>query len=269
MEKIASDHRADISISVVSHGQINMIANLLHDIETTCQILSMELILTLNIDETLPFAINSFSFPVKVIYNAKPLGFAANHNQAFGYAQGRYFCVINPDIRFNSNPLLPLMDCLKNTAVGVAAPAVLNELGAMEDSARHLPTPLKILCKAFGRCKGSDYLVRDVLIAPDWVGGMFMLFRSEVFNKLAGFNERYFLYYEDVDLCARLRLLGYEVILCPQAKVVHHAQRSSHRNFRYLKWHLASMMRFFCSMIFLRVCWQKLTSRCDFLSKDK
>jgi N-acetylglucosaminyl-diphospho-decaprenol L-rhamnosyltransferase len=56
-----------------------------------------------------------------------------------------------------------------------------------------------------------------------------------------------------VDICARLRLLGYEVVVCPQSRVAHHAQRSSHRSFKYLRWHLKSMTRFFLSPVYWRV----------------
>lgn len=256
MEKIVSSVK--IAISVVSHGQIHLIADLLHDIETHCSALTIEVILTLNLPEELPFALSEFSFPIQVIRNPRPLGFAANHNQAFTCAHGELFCVINPDIRFEVNPFLPLMKHLNDRHIGVVAPVILNEQGAMEDSARHFPTPFKILCKAFGKCRGSDYVVHDVPIAPDWIGGMFMLFRRAVFEQLRGFNERYFLYYEDVDLCARLRLLGYEVMMTPEAQVVHHAQRSSHRNLKYLRWHLQSMTRFFLSSACWRLQYQKL-----------
>ena len=122
---------------------------------------------------------------------------------------------------------------------------ILSTSGEIEDSARHFPTHLKIFCKAFGRCKGSDYLVRDNPIFPDWVGGMFILFPRDVFKKLGGFDQRYFLYYEDVDICVRLRLKGCEVAICSDAKVIHLARRSSHHSFKYLKWHIMSMMRFF------------------------
>jgi N-acetylglucosaminyl-diphospho-decaprenol L-rhamnosyltransferase len=57
-----------------------------------------------------------------------------------------------------------------------------------------------------------------------------------------------------------LRLKGYEVVLCPATSVTHDAQRSSHRNLRYLKWHFTSMLRFFLSVVFLQVFWQKFTS---------
>lgn len=250
--------QAEISISVVSHGQINLINNLLADLNECCQSSSIELILTLNLKEELPFVLDDFSFPIKVIENQTPLGFAANHNQAFKLATGNFFCVINPDIRLIGEPFAALLECLNYTNSGMVAPLVVGVDGEVEDSARFFPTPFKILCKALGRCKGSDYMINNEPIFPDWVGGMFMLFPSEIFKKLNGFDERFFLYYEDVDLCARLNLLGYKVVLCPTVAVVHNARRSSHGSLKYLKWHIASMLRFFCSTIFLKVLWQKL-----------
>lgn len=256
MEKIAC--APEVSISVVSHGQISLIANLLKDIQSNCATTSLELILTLNLDEILPFSVDEFSFSIKVILNASPMGFSANHNHAFTHAIGQYFCVMNPDIGFSRDPFPALFECFKDASVGVVAPIVLGESGETEDSARHFPTPFKIVCKAFGKCKGSDYVIGSETIYPDWAGGMFLLFHRMVFEELTGFDQRYFLYYEDVDICARLRLLGYEVALCPQSSVVHHAQRSSHRSFRYLRWHLTSMMRFFFSPVFWRVQFKKM-----------
>ena len=258
MEKIDSDGSTDISISVVSHAQMDLVAQLLADLEAHCKDSLFELILTLNLDEPLPFGVDSFSFPIKVVRNATPMGFAANHNQAFTYATGRYFCVLNPDIRLDQNPFHALLACLGDPSVGVAAPLVLGTDGGIEDSARRFPGPLKILCKAFGRCKGRDYVIEGAPIRPDWVGGMFLLFPRHIFEKLDGFDQRYFLYYEDVDICARLRLLGYEVVLCPEATVTHHAQRSSHRSFRYFRWHLQSMVRFFLSPVYWRLKFHEL-----------
>ncbi len=245
------------SISIVSHSQGSLVANLLADIERFCACEKLCVVLTLNLPEQLPFTADSFSFSMKIICNTAPQGFAANHNQAFAQITGEYFCVMNPDIRFSSDPFPSLLECLKNPVVGVTAPLVLGETGEIEDSARHFPSPLKLLCKAFGGCKGGDYLVRDENIYPDWVGGMFMLFPRDIFKQLGGFDQRYFLYYEDVDLCARLRLLRYEVVLCPKARVVHLAHRSSHRSFRYFRWHLNSLSRFFFSPVY----WQLLSRK--------
>ena len=259
MKILYAENTRMISISIVSHGQIHLVENLLHDIHKYCQDLSLELILTLNIEEILPFDVDSFSFPIKLIKNPVPNGFGTNHNHAFVQATGQYFCVMNPDIRFSDDPFPALIECLKQPLVGVVAPLVVGNSGNVEDSARFFPTPFKIFCKVFGSGKGSDYVIEEQVIYPDWVGGMFMLFPREIFENLKGFNGQFFLYYEDVDLCARLRLKVYEVVLCTAAKVIHDAQRTSHKSLKYLKWHLISMLRFFCSAVFLKIFWQKLT----------
>ncbi|MFZ2391328.1 MAG: glycosyltransferase family 2 protein [Rhodoferax sp.] len=261
MEKVEAQSAPDFTVSVVSHSQLGLIKNLLGDIDKHCRDSHFELILTLNVDEVLPFSLNDYFFSIKIIRNANPLGFGANHNQAFKQSSGRYFCVMNPDIRLDHNPFQPLLSCLVASTAGVAAPVVLGVDGGVEDSARRFPSPLKILCKVFGGCRGADYAVADAPVFPDWVGGMCMVFPSAVFKKMGGFDARYFLYYEDVDLCGRLMLSGYKSVLCPQATVIHHAQRSSHRKLKYLRWHLASMMRFFLSSVYWRLQWHKLFGR--------
>ena len=235
-----------------------MLKALLGDLERYCKTYPLEVLITLNLPERLPFNTSDFSFPVIAHVNQLPKGFSANHNQAFKISSGQYFCVMNPDVHMDSEVFVALHSCLQDTAVGVAAPVVVGDSGAMEDSARRFPTPFKILCKALGGCRGSDYKLNGQTLFPEWVAGMFMLFRREVFEKLGGFDERYFLYYEDVDLCARLNLQGYAVAVCPTATVVHHAQRSSHHSIKYLRWHLSSMLRFFISLPFLKICWRRL-----------
>jgi hypothetical protein len=250
MEKVADSSMVLLSISVVSHGQMVMVSQLMQDIQDNCGSLDLELILTLNLDEELVFQKSDFFYPVKVIKNLTPKGFGANHNQAFKQAAGQYFCVINPDIRFGSNPFPALLAHLKNSTVGVVAPLVVGPSDEMEDSMRRFPTPMIILSKIFGQRHNSDYSLATHDVEPDWVGGMFMLFPRQVFEQLHGFDERYFLYYEDVDLCGRLHLAGYRVAACPSSQVVHHAQRSSHRSLKFLRWHLASMLRFFLSPVY-------------------
>jgi N-acetylglucosaminyl-diphospho-decaprenol L-rhamnosyltransferase len=168
---------------------------------------------------------------------------------------------MNPDIKLDSDPFPSLLACLQNKSTGVAAPVVINDDGKIEDSARCFPTPLNIICKALGGCKANEYVVDCRSGNPDWVAGMFMLFPADVFAKLGGFDQRYFLYYEDVDLCVRLRLIGYEVAINHDAKVIHNARRSSHHDLRYLKWHIASMLRFFFSPQYFKIRWLRLSTK--------
>jgi hypothetical protein len=73
---------------------------------------------------------------------------------------------------------------------------------------------------------------------------MFVLFRSADFARLGGFDERFFLYYEDVDICARAWKEGMRVATCPGVSAIHDAQRANRRDWRHMRWQLASMMRY-------------------------
>ncbi|MGH8765371.1 MAG: glycosyltransferase, partial [Burkholderiales bacterium] len=83
--------------------------------------------------------------------------------------------------------------------------------------------------------------------AVDWVAGMFMLFRSDAFRAAGGFDESYFMYYEDVDICRRIGAAGRSVTYNPAAEVIHAAQRASRRKPRLALYHLASALRFLAS----------------------
>ena len=236
--------RPEVSISIVSHGQAALVADLLADLQQHCAT-AIEAILTLNIPEDLPFRPDDFAFPVRVIENSKVQGFGANHNGAFRHAGADYFCVLNPDIRIERDPFPELITVFQDASIAVAAPMVVSPSGTVEDSARRFPTPLSIISKLWSRAPRLDYQPGSSPAFPDWVAGMFMLFRSAAFREAGGFDERYYLYYEDVDLCWRLRRARLQVVQLPSARVIHAAQRASHRNLRYLRWHVTSMVRFF------------------------
>jgi N-acetylglucosaminyl-diphospho-decaprenol L-rhamnosyltransferase len=241
-----------ISISIVSHGHGDLVGVLLNDLRQYCDSKD-EILLTLNFPEELAFDLDRFPFPLRVIRNVQPKGFAANHNAAFRCASGGLFCVLNPDVRLSSDPFLPLIDCLRQGNVGVAAPRVVNPQGELEDSARPFPTPLAILGKMLGLRTGRYPTGREMDF-PDWVAGMFMLYPARVYRGIGGFDESYFLYYEDVDICARLRVAGYRAALCREAVVVHDARRSSHYSLKFLRWHAGSVMRFFLSPVYRQIC---------------
>jgi GT2 family glycosyltransferase len=241
-----------VSISIVCHGQWSIASFLMTDLQNICSDVIKEVILTFNIDEKFDFNEYEFSFPVRIIHNKFPLGFGANHNAAFKLAKGDFFCVLNPDIRLTMNPFPALLELAHNSNVGVVAPRVVNNLGQREDSERRFPTPLELMKKAAG---GNSAVWSDAhaVSSPDWIAGMFMLFPRSVFEKIHGFDERYFLYYEDVDLCARLALAGYKRLVCSGVTIVHDARRSSHGNLRYAFMHLKSIFRFFFSDVYRQI----------------
>lgn len=233
-----------ITISIVSHQQGHLVMQILSDLEKFCAD-QITVILTINKHEQQNYHWEKFPFPIKVIVNTKPKGFAENHNAAFEFCNTDVFCVMNPDVRLLGNPFTLLLSTLNHLQVGVVAPLIVNEAGLVEDSARKFPTPISLLKRYFMKKNNTDYPISGDVIYPDWVAGMFMLFHSDIFKKIKGFDEAYFLYCEDIDLCARLRALKYKIVLNPQVSVIHQARRSSHRNVQYLKWHITSLFRFF------------------------
>lgn len=182
---------------------------------------------------------------VRTIVNTVPKGFGANHNAAFSHADSSYWCVLNPDVTFVDNPFPVLLRTLESESVGIVAPLIVNPAGESEDSARRFPTLLLLARKAFGKDM-TRYAIdrRFPVFYPDWIAGMFMLFDAKNFNRLHGFDERYFLYYEDVDICRRARRAGLQIAVCPQVSAIHDARRASHGNLRHLRWHLTSLFRY-------------------------
>jgi len=247
----------DISISIVSHNHINMIVDLINDIKRLCDI-KFEIILTLNVHEELPDFFANPTIDLTILQNEQPLGFAENHNNAFKASHGDYFCVLNPDIRFEDNPFPVMIKCLEANSLGVVAPLIKNSDGAIEETVRRFPGPFTIFLKAIYHLCGIDYSSsRPAENESYWVAGMFMLFSSKVFLGLGGFDQRYFLYYEDVEICARLIVKGYRVKVCEEATAIHDARRDSHHKMIFFKWHLASMSRFFLSKTRLLLLLQK------------
>jgi hypothetical protein len=246
-----------ILVSVVSHGHGECVTTLLSDLAALGNAEWVRVILTLNrADETIRIP-EALPYPLTITRNLHPRGFGANHNAAF--RTGRQvsppalFCVLNPDLRVPACTLARLAQQFSaHPGLALVAPRVLAPDGRLEDSARPLPTPASTFRRAAGR------LVWDVFDPPeravhwDWLAGMFMLLNADTFQKVGGFDESYFLYYEDVDLCCRIRLAGGTLCYFNEVAVVHDARRDSHRRLSYAMRHLASMMRFFLSSTYRR-----------------
>lgn len=234
-----------ISVSIVSHRQALLVEALISDLNRYCR--DLELMVTLNVQEADLEQELLERFPTLVFRNPAPAGFGTNHNRAFARSSGEYFCVLNPDVRLTSDPFPPLLEQLNLSKVGIAAPRVIDPFGREEDNARPFPTPWSLLGKALGFPRSRERHTGSSAFSPDWVAGIFMVFQRDSFIRVGGFDERYFLYYEDVDLCARMRLQGYDIRLDPRASVVHAARRQSHRDLRYLWWHVRSALTYFSS----------------------
>lgn len=245
-DQVAFDHRG-LAISVVSHGQGEMVRPLLEDLVPLARA-GAQVLLTLNIPEDEGF-LAGLGHNFEAIRNPQPLGFGANHNQAFGRVDRPWFAVVNPDVRCPASAFISLVDLLVSTNAAVIAPRVTDPRGADEDSVRRFPSAsrigMRVLRRILGQRLRPDYsLDGDVPFAVDWAAGMFLLFDAAAYRSVGGFDERYFMYLEDADICRRLWAKGRRVIAAPSVSVVHDAQRASSRSLKHMHWHGVSMARF-------------------------
>lgn len=235
-----------LSLSIVSHGQGRLVTSLLDDI---CRSpwhgdLPFEVIVTLNIPEDERWLERQFPFPLVVIRNDYPKGFGANHNAAFRSARGALFAVINPDVRLADFSVTDLMKALEQHNAGVCGPLVKAPDGTVEDSARLLLTIPRLLRRKLQAKHAPDYRPAAEPVPVDWLAGMFLLFPSMAYRAIGGFDERYFMYLEDVEICRRLGLHGRAVLWVTSTAVIHDASRASRRSIRHLRWHVRSLSRY-------------------------
>lgn len=229
-----------ICVSIVSHGHALMLPALVRRILDLPNV--TQVIVTFNI---LEHAELPMDLRLQLINNSSPKGFGANHNHAFSFCRTMYFCVLNPDIIFQQDPFPRLIEDISAYKADLVAPLVLNTQGGIEDSIRYFPS-LYSLFKKLVLDHKDCYPINDdrAALAPEWVAGMFMLFTAAGFVKLKGFDSKYFLYYEDVDICVRLWRLGLRLVADPSIEVIHDARRASRKNIHHMKLHIFSMLTY-------------------------
>lgn len=230
-----------ITVSIVSHNHGEMVAQLVSQLIQFSEI--ARIIITQNTAEKV---IYPSDHRIHLQQNKSPKGYGANHNYALKNVNTPFICILNPDIRLEANPFPILLRSFNDKKLAIVAPKIINLGGLTEDSARRFPTLLSLTRKALGSDNGT-YPEESAIINPDWLAGMFFLICSNVFAKLGGFDESFFLYYEDVDLCWRLRRAGFQIMQDRSVSVIHDARRESRRSLRFAMWHLASMARYLLS----------------------
>lgn len=237
------ENLSKVVYSIVSHGQLGMICKLLADFRHVLKP-NEEIILVLNIPEQEACLKEFEDLPITIIRNETPLGFGANHNKAFSFKPSDYFVIVNPDIRLPNFDMSVMVDALSHPQVGAVAPLVTSSSGEVEDSIRRFPSLARLFTRVVLRQREPDYTWETSLLEVDWSAGMFVAFHSHAYRQIGGFDDRYFMYMEDADICRRLKNAGWRTVLQPATTVVHDAQRASRRSFRHLRWHAASAFRF-------------------------
>ena len=232
-----------VTVSIVSHGQLALILPLLEQLDRFSSGMVDKVVLTINIPEANVLGDATFGFPIERIENAAPKGFGANHNQAYQRCRTPWFLVLNPDIRFDRDVLAPLIAQAAPDS-GLLTPRILEPGKAEPEQHRAIITPLEILTR-----RRPGYVRPTV---PAWIPGLFMLFRTETYAAIGGFDERFFMYGEDFDICARTRLAGWRLQVAEDLTALHDARRASHRSTRHLYWHVTSLLKLWVSPTFWR-----------------
>lgn len=231
--------KSRVSISVVSHNNREEVIDLILALNKCSGI--CKIIVTHNIPEKLIKIKSKINFDLEFIHNKKPKGFGENHNFAFKYCNSDYFVVLNPDIKgLDKNIFLNLIKNAKKNNAKLVAPRIKNLDGSNEDNERIFPNIYNLFL--YKLLPWRPNLINNKNRKLEWVGGMFMMFHSKSFFKLNGFDEKYFLYFEDVDICVRFKKLNLKISVDSQSFVFHYAKRDSHRKIKYLIWHLKSLL---------------------------
>lgn len=240
------------SLSVVSHGHQDSVDRLLADLSEVLDPAAHEILLTRNIPEACGHWDNPWPGLFREINNSSPKGFAANHNAALKMARGPYVAAIDPDLRFSSDPFAMLSRALDDPGVGIVSTRVVDEQHRVVDHARQVPTPPRLLRRYLNPRQEPYPIDTEHALPQDWIAGLFMALRAETFSQLRGFDERFHMYCEDVDLCVRAWNAGLSVKVVPAAAVQHVARRQTLKHGRHFAWHCRSMLRLWTSDAFRR-----------------
>jgi GT2 family glycosyltransferase len=248
------------TISIVSHGHGALLDHALRDLSRQTARNRLHVVLTLNLADE-PF--DSSAFPdlkISILRNATPKGFGANHNAAFTLCEDSWFLIVNPDVRVPDpyaieRMLVPFTaEQARALRPGLVAPCIMNPAGGREDAVRPNLSPWSLLGRVVGGRREALSATQTARGRPFfWIAGMFVAAWSEAFREIGGFDERFFLYCEDYDLSARMYLSGRSIIVRDDVRVIHDAQRDSHRSRRHLQWHVKSLLKVWLSAAFWRV----------------
>ncbi|GGA08899.1 glycosyltransferase family 2 protein [Dyella caseinilytica] len=179
---------------------------------------------------------------LKVIYNRTNLGFGPAVNRAAVQARGQVFLILNPDCLIEQSALQRLLDVLKQEQKAGLVGAVVCDAQGVPDPASYRRDPImqRALATMFGR--GSEGVnatggVPDHVVDAEAVSGAVMLLPRRVFEWLNGFDEKYFLHCEDLDLCRRVRDGGWRVVLAGDVRVLHGKGGSSRHRPVFVSYH--------------------------------
>lgn len=200
------------------------------------------------------------NFPVvKYQYNGDVTGYGGNHNRNLKISTAKFFLVVNADVVVEFGQIMALVESMKdNPEVVISTGRVLNPDGSDQGLVKRFPSMAILLARILGlparssfwKWMNDRYETRDLGYEnsrdTEIVSGAFMLASTNILKGIGGFDERFFLYFEDFDLCLRASNFG-KIRYFSNVVVVHHWHRDAHKSLRHTRWFIASAARFFLS----------------------
>lgn len=196
---------------------------------------------------------------VTYIFNGRNLGFGAGHNVAMksSLAEAKYHVVLNPDVHFGPGVIEKLWDFARSRPeIGLVMPKVLNPDGTIQYLCKRLPTPSDLILRRFLPAalkplveeRLAQYEFRDQdyssILSVPVLSGCFMMINCAALSKVGVFDERYFMYMEDVDLCRRIHE-KFKTIYFPEVAIYHGYEKGSYRSLRLMMHHIVSALLYF------------------------
>lgn len=229
-----------ITVLIVSYNTREILSNCLEALFLNTTDMAMEVFVVDNDSHDQSAAMVSERFPeVHLIANRQNLGFAAANNQAFTRASGEYIILLNPDAYVGPSSISNAVRFMESHPdCGLCGGKIISPEGRLEPSARRFPSPLSKLLTLSGlswRFSTSPILNRhefggfahDRPLEVDWVPGTFTIVRKTMLDAIGPFDERFYIYYEETDLCLRAKKAGWKVFFIPDAEVMHIGGASS------------------------------------------
>jgi len=252
--------RAIYSIITVTHDSLPAFRDCLRSLEQSSARDLSELIVVDNHSADNSVDIATELFPdASIIRNEQNAGFASACNQGASVASGEYLVFLNPDVRLDPNAIEQLRQGLESRPhVGLAAGRLRFPDGRFQESCRKLPTVTNLLFSrgsSVGRLfAGGSKSHRPMYTLPDYdqitevpaTAATYVMIRLELFERVGGFDTRFFLFMEDTDLCLRLGQSGYSILFVPAAGAVHEWGRGGNMGRIKRAWHHhVSVWRYF------------------------
>lgn len=246
----------DLSIIIVSYNSLRHLERCLRSAAGLKDNLTKEIILVDNGSSDGSAEYVKRNWPeVIVIENGSNMGYAGANNAGIRRSSGKYLMFLNPDTELSSDTAEKLAAYFEKTGdAGIVAPKLLYPDGALQYSCRTFYSLRTVFFRRFLRKLNSGLERKHLMLdwdhnspaSVDWVLAACIFTKRELMDKIGQFDEKYRLYFEDVDLCYRFAQNGYRTYYYPLTTVVHHHQRDSAKRIsRTTLWHVQSMVRFF------------------------